>query len=259
MRIAACVEYDGFPFHGWQRQGHVASIQEHVETALSRVADHPVSVICAGRTDAGVHAVGQIIHFDSDAPRQMAAWVRGANSCLPREIALVWARPVDEGFHARFSALSRAYRYVIFNRSERTSILARRTAWGYRPLDVPRMQAAARHLIGEHDFSSYRAVGCQARSPVRNVMRLDVTRSNDLVFIDIQANAFLHHMVRNIAGVLMCVGAGEREPVWAREVLEHRDRALGGVTGHASGLYFMHVQYPDHFAMPGPAPSSMVW
>ncbi|MEW5756802.1 MAG: tRNA pseudouridine(38-40) synthase TruA [Pseudomonadota bacterium] len=259
MRIAACVEYSGKSYHGWQRQNHANSVQACVEEALSKVAAHPVSVVCAGRTDAGVHGVGQVIHFDTEARRDMRAWVYGGNSNLPKSIAITWAKEVDERFHARFSALSRSYRYVIFNREVRPSFLAWRTTWEYRPLDVARMQEAAQHLIGEHDFTSYRALACQAKSPVRNVMRLEVSRREDLVLIDIEANAFLHHMVRNIAGVLMTIGAGEQEPLWAKEVLEHRDRTLGGVTAHPSGLYFMGVKYPDEFAIPAPAPTAMVW
>ncbi len=259
MRIAACIEYSGKPYHGWQRQNHANSVQACVEEALSKVANHPVTVVCAGRTDAGVHGLGQVIHFDTEARRDMRAWVYGGNANLPKSIAISWAKEVDAQFHARFSALSRSYRYVIFNREVRPSFLAWRTTWEYRPLEVARMQEAARYLVGEHDFTSYRALACQAKSPVRNVMRLEVSRREDLVLIDIEANAFLHHMVRNIAGVLMSIGAGEQEPLWAKEVLEHRDRTLGGVTAHPSGLYFMGVKYPGEFAIPSPAPTAMVW
>lgn len=250
MRIAACVEYSGKPYHGWQRQNHANSVQACVEEALSKVAAHPVSVVCAGRTDAGVHGLGQVIHFDTDARRDMRAWVYGGNSNLPKSIAITWAKEVDDKFHARFSALSRSYRYVIFNREVRPSVLAWRTTWEYRPLEVARMQAAAQYLLGEHDFTSYRALACQAKSPVRTVTRLEVSRREDLVLIDIEANAFLHHMVRNIAGVLMAVGTGKANVDWVEEVLQVRDRAQGGVTAPPFGLYFMEAQYPEEFDIP---------
>lgn len=259
MRYAACVEYDGARFSGWQAQAEGRTVQCCVEQALSKVANHPVGVVCAGRTDAGVHALGQVIHFESDAARTTTAWLRGTNANLPKEIALVWVQSVSESFHARFSAVARRYRYVIFNRDVRPSFLAQRCSWDYRSLDEQRMNQAAQYLIGEHDFSSYRAVACQAKSPVRTLTRLQVTRRHDLLFIDVEANAFLHHMVRNIAGVLMAIGAGEHEPIWAREVLEARDRTLGGVTAHPSGLYFMEAIYPAHFAIPRAVETAMVW
>lgn len=259
MRIALGVEYDGSAFCGWQFQDHSPSVQGAVEQALSKVANEPVRVFCAGRTDTGVHATEQVIHFDTSAERPMRSWVFGANANLPKEVAILWATPVSDEFHARFSAQRRSYRYVICNRPVRPTFLAWRTTWEYRPLDVERMAAAGRFLIGEHDFTSYRAQGCQAKSPVRTVYRLDVTRSNELIFIDIEANAFLHHMVRNIAGVLMAIGAGERPVEWAREVLEHRDRALGGVTAMPSGLYLTGVQYPLQFELPRALESSLIW
>lgn len=259
MRIALGVEYDGSAFCGWQFQNHSPSVQGVVEQALSKVANVPLRVICSGRTDTGVHATGQVIHFDTDVERTMHAWVFGANANLPKEVAILWAMPVSDGFHARFSAQRRSYRYVICNRPVRPTFLAWRTTWDYRPLDVERMRAAGRFLIGEHDFTSYRAQGCQAKSPVRTVYRLDVSRDNELIFIDIEANAFLHHMVRNIAGVLMAIGAGERPVEWAREVLEQRNRALAGVTAISSGLYLTHVQYPPQFELPRPSASSLIW
>ena len=259
MKYAARIEYDGTAFCGWQRQNHSPSVQEHVEKALSKVANHAIEVICAGRTDTGVHGVGQIIHFSSDAERTLRSWVMGGNANLPKSISIVWLKPVKNDFHARFSALSRSYRYVICNREVRPSFLAWRTTWEYRPLDAERMQQAAQYLVGEHDFSSYRAVACQAKSPVRTLHRLEVSRQNEMVFIDVEANAFLHHMVRNIAGVLMTIGCGEQAPVWANEVLEHRDRRLGGVTAHPSGLYFMSVKYPAEFEIPIVENSSLVW
>lgn len=259
MRIALGVEYDGSAFCGWQFQDHSPSVQEAVEKALSKVANEPVRVVCAGRTDTGVHATEQVIHFDTEVERSERSWVYGANANLPKEVAMLWATPIDEEFHARFSAVRRRYRYVIFNRNVRPTFLAWRTSWDYRPLDVARMAEAAQCLVGEHDFSSYRAVGCQAKSPVRTVNDIQLSRHNELIFIDIEANAFLHHMVRNIAGVLMAIGAGERPVDWATEVLEHRDRTLGGVTAPPSGLYLTGVTYPEQFHLPQIRNSAAIW
>ncbi|HYA38210.1 MAG TPA: tRNA pseudouridine(38-40) synthase TruA [Candidatus Methylomirabilis sp.] len=250
MRIAAILEYDGSDFSGWQRQEDARSVQSIVEDALSRVADETIQVTVAGRTDAGVHALAQAIHFDTSAARSEYSWVRGANSSLPSDVALLWAAPVDDGFHARYSATGRHYHYVILNRPIRPTYLARRVTHEYRLLDVRPMQEAARHLIGEHDFSSFRAVECQAKSPVRELRALDVTRHGELVHIHAFANAFLQHMVRNLAGVLMTIGAGEREPGWAREVLAARDRRAGGVTAAPDGLYLREIEYPDSFKIP---------
>ncbi len=259
MRIALGIEYDGSAFSGWQLQDDARTVQGCVEVALSKVADHPVRVTCAGRTDAGVHGIGQVVHFDAEATRSMRSWVCGANANLPKQISVTWAQQVAGDFHARFCAMRRRYRYVILTRSVRPTFLAGRVSWDYRPMDERRMAEAGAYLIGEHDFSSYRALACQAKSPVRTVYRLDVTRQGELIFIDIEANAFLHHMVRNIAGVLMAIGAGEREPAWAREVLEMRDRTLGGVTAPPHGLYLMEVGYPEQFGIPRLSPTSMVW
>ncbi|MDH4273748.1 MAG: tRNA pseudouridine(38-40) synthase TruA [Gammaproteobacteria bacterium] len=260
VRYAAGIEYDGHAFHGWQAQKTgVDSVQQRVEHALSRVADHTLNVVCAGRTDAGVHAINQVVHFESAAPRDALAWIRGANANLPKEVALTWVKPVSAEFHARFSATRRCYRYVIVNRAVRPTFLAWRSAWEYRPLDVAQMQQAANYLIGEHDFSSYRALACQAKSPVRTVHRLQVRRIGELVLIDAEANAFLHHMVRNIAGVLMDVGAGKSTPSWAQEVLHARDRTLGGVTAAPHGLYFLGVMYPEQFGIPYMSETAMLW
>lgn len=259
QRIALGIEYNGSRYCGWQFQDHSPSIQEKVEAALSRVADHPVRVHCAGRTDTGVHAWGQVVHFDTTAVRENHAWVLGGNANLPADISILWARPVTEEFHARFSALRRQYRYVIFNRSVRPAVLAGRVSWEYRPLDIARMQDAAEMLLGEHDFSSYRALACQAKSPIRTLYRLEVTRQGELVWLDLEANGFLHHMVRNIAGVLMTIGAGEAEPNWARDVLQRRDRTQGGVTASPDGLYFVTVVYPESFSLPMLLPPAGVW
>ncbi len=259
MRIAAGVEYDGSAFCGWQYQEHSPGVQAAVERALSLVANESVRVICAGRTDTGVHAAGQVIHFDTGAERSEFSWIRGVNSNLPASVSLLWARPVPDTFHARFSAQRRYYRYIILNRAVRPACLHRRVAWEYRPLDVEPMQQAASYLLGEHDFSSYRAMACQAKSPIRTLYRLDVMRRDEFVILDLEANAFLHHMVRNIAGVLIAIGAGEAEPIWALQVLKQRDRTLGGVTARPDGLYFMRVDYPPEFALPQPMTATPIW
>lgn len=259
MRIALGIEYDGSAYCGWQYQDHSPSVQEKVEQALAHVADHSVRVVCAGRTDTGVHALGQVIHFDTDAPREMHSWVFGANANLPRDISVLWAKHVADDFHARFSAIRRRYRYIIFNRSVRPAILARRTSWEYRPLDIVRMREAAQHLLGEHDFSAYRALACQAKSPVRTLYRLDITQNNELIVLELEANGFLHHMVRNIAGVLLRIGAGEAPGDWAKTVLEQRDRTQGGVTAPPDGLYLTGVVYPDHYAIPVLSTPAGVW
>lgn len=250
MRIALGIEYSGSRFCGWQMQHGVRTVQECVEQALSKVADHAVRVICAGRTDSGVHALGQVVHCETQALRESRSWVFGANAHLPDDVSVLWAQPVDGDFHARFTAKRRHYRYLIFERAVRPAVLAGRVAWQYRMLDIERMTAAARYLIGEHDFSSYRAYACQAKSPVRTIHRLDVRRRGEFVAIDVIANAFLHHMVRNIAGVLMQIGSGKQAPEWARAVLEARDRQVGGVTAAPEGLYFVGVEYPERYAIP---------
>lgn len=252
MRVALGIEYDGTGFCGWQSQTGTRTVQQEVERALSTVADHPVSVVCAGRTDSGVHAVGQVVHFDSDAERSVRSWVLGANANLPRDVSVIWARPVAGEFHARFSAQARSYRYVILNRMTRPAVWRDRVCWHHQQLDERRMQRAADFLVGEHDFSSFRALACQARHPVRTVHRLCVQRCGAYLYIDITANAFLHHMVRNIAGVLITVGEGERKPDWARELLVARDRTVGGVTAPAGGLYLAQVVYPPQFELPEP-------
>ena len=260
MRIALGIEYDGSEFHGWQLQDDgVRTVQGAVERALGKVANEPVRVFCAGRTDTGVHGSGQVIHIDTTAQRDERAWVFGANANLPKDVAVLWAKPVPDSFHARFSAMRRAYRYVIFTRPVRPTFLAYRVTWSYCDLDVERMQLAAEYLLGEHDFSSYRAQGCQAKSPIRTIYRLDVSRHDDFIFIDIEANAFLHHMVRNIAGVLMSIGSGEAGTQWAQQVLEHRDRTQGGVTAPPYGLYLTTVHYPPEFGLPTLPPASSVW
>ncbi len=259
-RIALGIEYDGSGYHGWQSQLQegVPTVQETLERALSRVADHPVSVICAGRTDAGVHGTGQVVHFDSDAVRDSKAWVYGANSNLPADVCVRWATPVADDFHARFSAVSRRYRYVIWNYPIRPALFNRQLSWNYRPLELAPMQQAAHSLLGTHDFSAYRGVQCQAKSPIKTVHSLELYQQGALIVIEVEANAFLMHMVRNIAGVLMAIGAGFKPVSWAADVLESRDRTVGGVTAPAYGLYLVGVGYPERFALP-PAQYGPPW
>ncbi len=249
-RYAICVEYDGSGYSGWQTQQSLRTIQGLLESALTGVAAEPVEAICAGRTDAGVHARWQVAHFDTHATRSMRGWVMGANTELPRDISLVWARPVPRHFHARYSAEARTYRYLILNRPSRSALAEKRAAWIYKPLDHQRMAEAAAHLCGHFDFSAFRSSECQSNSPMRRVETLTVERQGDWVAIEATANAFLHHMMRNIAGLLIEVGRGEAPPVWAREVLEGRDRTRGAPTAPAEGLYFWDVRYPEAFGLP---------
>ena len=259
MRIAAIIEYDGSRFSGWQLQVDQLTVQQCVEQALSKVADEPIRVIVAGRTDAGVHALGQVIHFDTNAVRSSHSWVRGANSHLPREVALLWAGEVDPSLHARFTATGRHYRYVILNRPIRPTYLAARVTHEHRPLDIERMRQAASHLIGTHDFTSLRSIQCEAPSPVRELRALTVERNGEFVYLHAYANAFLHHMVRNLAGVLIAIGASEREPDWARTVLAARDRRQGGVTAAPDGLYLSEVEYPPTFNIPRLSSTRFLW
>ena len=256
MRLALGVEYDGTDFAGWEAQPGQRTIQGVVEAALSRVADHPVRVVCAGRTDAGVHAWGQVVHFDTEARRSDRSWLLGGNANLPADVAFAWVRPVPGDFDARRSARRRRYRYLIYNHPLRPALLRTRVAWECRPLALEPMQLAAGHLLGEHDFSAFRATACQARSPVRRIDRLEVTRRGRLVALEVTANAFLHHMVRNIAGVLIAVGLGQHGPGWTHEVLLARERRLGGVTAPAEGLYLVEVSYPERYQLaPVPPPA----
>jgi tRNA pseudouridine38-40 synthase len=249
-RIAVGVEYDGRGYSGWQQQAGAASIQQDLQAALGSVCDHPVELTGAGRTDAGVHARGQVAHFDSDAARTERALVLGANTLLTSGIALRWARYVPDHFHARYSALARTYRYCILNRSARTALAAGRVAFLHRPLDADAMREAAQHLLGSHDFSALRAAECQANSPVRDLTCLEVRRVGEFVLLEVTANAFLHHMVRNIAGLLIHIGQGEAGPAYAAQVLAGRDRRVAPATAPASGLYLWRVHYPAVFGLP---------
>ena len=250
-RIALGVEYKGARYRGWQRQSSgVPSVQQALEQALSKVANEPIVVSCAGRTDAGVHACGQVVHFDTRAVRDERAWTMGTNFNLPHDISVSWSRPMPADFHARFKAKARRYRYVIYNDPVRPAHLAEEVTWNHRPLNVAAMAEAAQYLLGTHDFSAFRASQCQAKSPIKDMHHLRVSRHGQMIVLDLRASAFLHHMVRNIAGVLMSIGAGERPVSWAREVLEGRDRRHGGVTAHPYGLYLVQVEYPEQFALP---------
>lgn len=249
MRFVIGIEYDGSNYHGWQKQTIKQTVQGLVENALSCIANDTVSAVCAGRTDAGVHALEQIVHFDVDVVRELRAWVMGTNTQLPDDIRVLWAQQAVSGFHARYSAMARYYRYVIRNRPVRSALLKTQETWCYRSLDAQQMQQAAEFLVGRHDFSSFRARHCQSKSPVRNLYLIQVRRLDDNVIIDIVANAFLQHMVRNIAGVLIKIGAGTEPPEWALEVLLARDRHAGDVTASPQGLYLAGVCYPEHFGL----------
>lgn len=248
-RIALGIEYDGSPFSGWQRQQSVPSVQEKLEHALSQVANHPVAVCCAGRTDAGVHAVGQVVHFETAARRLPKAWVWGSNTHLPSVIRVLWAAEVDADFDARRSALSRTYHYFIYNTPIRPALLRSQVTWCYRPLSAEAMHEAAQYWLGEHDFSSFRAAECQSRSPIRRVVDIAVQRQGLLLRFSVTANAFLHHMVRNMAGVLMDIGAGRKPVTWAKGVLEACARVKAGITAPPNGLYLVSVVYPDRFGL----------
>lgn len=250
MKYAAAVEYIGTGYAGWQKQPHAQTVQGQVEMALSQIADVPVDVTCAGRTDAGVHAVGQVIHFESPVSRKPVSWLFGANALLPRDVSFRWVADVPDSFHARFSALSRRYRYFLHDHPARSAVWAGRVAWCRQPLDVNSMHEAAQSLLGEQDFSAFRAAECQSETAMRCIQCIQVERQGPLVMIEVQANAFLHHMVRNIVGTLMAVGSGKQPPDWVQQVLDSRDRRKAGITAPAEGLYFFHVAYPDEYALP---------
>jgi tRNA pseudouridine38-40 synthase len=246
VRIALGLEYDGSRFLGWQTQPGGGTVQDAVEKAVSAIAAAPTPVVCAGRTDRGVHALGQVLHFDTEATRPEGAWVRGVNALLPESIAVRWAEPVDDDFHARFSARARSYRYVLLNRSERPALAARHAGWYHAPLDVAAMRSAAQALLGQQDFSAFRSSECQARTPVRMLHSIEIARDGERIDFVLRANAFLHHMVRNIVGSLLYVGKGKHPPGWLREVLDSRNRARAAPTFAAEGLYLESVEYPDH-------------
>lgn len=251
-RLAIGIEYDGSRFSGWQQQDHALSIQQTVAQAFSRVADEPVTVNGAGRTDAGVHALGQVAHFDTLAQRDLRSWQLGANSNLPPDVSIGWVREVPASFDARYSAIARTYRYVILNSPTRSALYAQRAGWIWGALDLAAMQAAAAQILGEHDFSAFRASQCQAHTPTRDLQQLDLQRRGSFILVTCRANAFLHHMVRNLVGSLVRIGRGDERPEWLREVLDGRDRRAAGITAAAAGLYLVRVHYPPELGIPEP-------
>ncbi len=253
MRIALGIEYDGHAFSGWQiQQGEQPTVQAELEKSLSKLANESISQCqVAGRTDTGVHATEQVIHFDTGVQRTMRQWVFGANRYLQNKtVSVLWAQAVSDEFHARFSAQRRRYRYIIFSRNIRPTFLNTRVSWDSRPLELSRMQEAARFLVGEHDFNAFRTVHCQAKSSIKQVYFLNISQYGEYYYIDIEANSFLHHMVRNIAGVLLSIGAGEMDVSWAKQVLDSKDRCKGGKTAASGGLYLTHVSYDEKFNLP---------
>ena len=265
QRWALGVEYDGVAFHGWQRQsltarsvagqptaGALPTVQSALEKALSQIAAAPVQIVCAGRTDAGVHATGQVIHLDSPVERPDTAWVRGVNSLLPVSCAVRWAQPVSDDFHARFSATNRCYRYILLNRPVRPAVFAGRVGWFHRPLDVDRMAQAAAAILGTHDFSAFRAAECQAASPVRTLTRAQVVRQGDWLVFDFAANAFLQHMIRNLVGALVQIGKGRSPVASMADWLAQGNRTLAPPTFMPDGLYLTGVDYDDKWGLPTP-------
>jgi tRNA pseudouridine38-40 synthase len=249
-KIALGIEYDGSDYFGWQRQQSVDSVQERLESALSIIANSTINVFCAGRTDAGVHATGQVIHFETQSTRSPSAWTMGVNSHLPDNIAVRWSQIVDDSFHARFSATARRYRYVIYNHRYRPAILAKGVSHYYLPLNEILMHQAAQYLLGENDFSSFRAAQCQSRTPWRNIHHIEVIRQGEYIIVDIKANAFVHHMVRNIVGSLLEVGTGNKPPEWIAELLQARNRTQAAATAKPEGLYLVQVEYPKEYQIP---------
>ncbi len=250
MRIALALEYDGSRFLGWQTQPGGGTVQDTLEAALASIAGERIQVTCAGRTDRGVHALEQVVHFDTVAARPESAWVRGINALLPESVAVHWSRVVAPEFHARYAAHARTYRYVLINRAVRPALAARHAGWFHLPLDMAAMRAAARHLRGEHDFSAFRSAECQAKTPVRTLHELDIEAHGERIDFVLHANAFLHHMVRNIVGTLVIVGKGKHPPAWAAEVLESHDRARAAPTFAAQGLYLERVEYEARWGLP---------
>ena len=253
MRIALGVEYDGRGFAGWQTQPKGNTVQDALERAIAAIVGVPVRCHAAGRTDAGVHASGQVVHLDCDVARPPGAWVRGVNSHLPPGVAVCWAKPVPEQFHARFSAYARCYRYVLLNRPVRPAIAAGQVGWFHVPLEVAQMGEAARYLLGQHDFSSFRAAECQAKTPVKTLTRLDIDADGDTLTFSLEADAFQHHMVRNLVGALLVVGKGKQPPAWMAELLAARNRRIAPPTFMPDGLYLTGVRYPAEFGLPSPA------
>lgn len=252
MRITLGLEYCGTGFHGWQSQAQGNTVQDALESALAEIAGQPVGVICAGRTDAGVHASQQVVHFDAPVERPLTAWVRGVNSNLPDGVAVRWAQPVSDEFHARFSARGRRYRYLLLNRPQRVGLWHGRVGWYHGPLEVAAMQDAASRLHGEHDFSAFRAAGCQAKTPIKTLWRAELRQQGSLLVFDFEASAFLHHMVRNMVGTLVHIGKGMQASGWVDELLQMKDRKLAAPTFSPDGLYFRGPIYEPHWGLPDP-------
>ena len=259
MRIAAGVEYDGSRYSGWQYQNGQRTVQNSLQTALSSIANHPVTVVTAGRTDAGVHASCQVVHFDVQVERSDYQWLRGTNTRLPGDIRLLWVRQVEHDFHARFCANRRAYRYILLNRPSHSALFKGKVGWEHRVLDENAMRTASTPLVGRLDFSSFRAAGCQAKSPVRDFQQISIGRFANWIWFDMVANAFLQHMVRNIVGTLIEVGAGERPVEWLADVLAACDRKLAGPTAPPDGLYLTSIRYPERFQIPYGAAEIKYW
>lgn len=247
MKVVLVVEYDGSQYHGWQEQIGLRTVQATLEKAISFVANQEIKVICAGRTDTGVHATNQVVHFEASNERSIRAWIYGVNSALPKDICVKWGKEISDSFHARHSATARKYRYIIYNSPIRPALLRSNITWQYRQLDYRLMHEAAQYLLGEHDFTSYRSLECQSKTPMRKIHQISVQRKNDLIMIDIEANAFLHHMVRNITGVLVAIGSARKPVIWAQDVLLSKDRKLGAETAPPYGLYLIGVTYPKEF------------
>lgn len=251
-RIALGIEYNGHRLYGWQAQRDLPTVQGILQEALSKVANESIYLHCAGRTDANVHATCQVVHFDTNAKRHIDAWIWGVNSNLPSNIVVNWAKQVDFTFHARFKAVSRRYRYIILNQPIRPALLHGRVTWHYYPLDIAKMQTAMTYLLGEQDFSSFRSSQCNSKTPMRCVIDFSINKNNQFIFVEIEANAFLHHMVRNIMGTLFKIGSGDRPPEWIQEVLEAKSRSAAAETAPPDGLYLIQVRYPDVYAIPFP-------
>jgi tRNA pseudouridine38-40 synthase len=250
MRLALGISYNGQAYQGWQSQPSGLTVQDRLEAALSQFTTQAVSTLCAGRTDAGVHGLMQVVHFDTSLAREPFSWVRGTNSFLPPDIAVQWAQPMPDSFHARASATARRYAYLLLDSPVRPSVDAGRVGWVFRPLDGPAMEQAARHLLGEHDFTSFRAAGCQALTPVKTMRRIEIARRGAYWRFEFEANAFLHHMIRNIMGCLLAVGQGQQPPGWLAEVLAARSRDAAAPTFAPDGLYFLGPVYDAHWGLP---------
>ncbi len=255
MRIALGLSYNGSGYEGWQSQLSGKTVQDQLEKALGQFAAQPLRTLCAGRTDAGVHALMQVVHFDTALQRELPSWVRGTNAFLPRDIAVQWAHLVPDEFHCRGSAISRRYAYVLLESPVRPSVEAGRVGWVYRPMDEAAIRAAIGHLIGEHDFSSFRAAQCQAKSPVKTISRIDISRQGPYWRFEFEANAFLHHMIRNIMGCLVAVGQGLQAPDWLAEVIAARNRDAAAPTFSPDGLYFLGPRYETRYGLPERTPA----